>query len=107
MLKTINPEHPVISAMHVAIMTEYGCSLKDITGFVPDNVPKFMAVLITRHFYQYWGSAVSEAYKVNSLYIPKIIEKSMVMYAMCENFREKLHRILNFIEHYEDLESVA
>jgi hypothetical protein len=107
MRKTIDTKEPFFEALHGAIIKEFDCSLYDITGMVRDNPAKFTAILITRHFYQFWQSAVNEAYKVNYLYVPTIVEKTMVLYGYSENYREKVQRILNFIEDYEGLESVA
>lgn len=105
MRKTIDINEPFIAALHGAIIKEFDCRLCDITGMVPDNLPKFTAVLITRHFYQFWQRAVTDAYRVNHLYVPTIVEKAMMLYGYSDNYREKVQRILNFIEDYEEKEA--
>jgi len=96
-MKTINLTHPLIIALHSAIMTEYNCCLGDIIG-VKDTPAKTMAVFFVRHFYQVPLREIADVYTINRLYIETVVDRHKEYYAYNPAFVALVHRVLDFVE---------
>jgi len=100
-MKTITLTHPLIAALHGAIMQEYNCDRCDIVG-VKDTPVKTMAVFFVRHFYQVPRREIATVYTINCLYIETVVERHKEYYAYNPAFVALVHRILNYIERHCD-----
>ncbi|MCO6149084.1 hypothetical protein [Flavobacterium sp. NRK1] len=98
----------VIAGLHTAVMHEYECRQYDIIG-PHDGTPKFVAVFILMHYYDGWQRGIAVAYNTNFHFVPTIVERMKILYGESEGFRDKIHRILNFIEDYgeKSMDAVA
>ena len=99
----INITHPFIAGLHAIIMEEFGCCLCTIIGPQYSD-PKFMAVFILSHFYEYRQRDLARAYSMNFHYVPTVVERHREMYAASEGFREITHLVLNKLDFYESIE---
>jgi len=96
-MKSINLTHPLIIALHSAIMTEYKCCLCDIIG-VKDTPAKLAAVFFLRHFYVMPRPEIATVYTINRLYIETVVSRHMEYYANHSGYAVFVHRVLDFVE---------
>jgi hypothetical protein len=96
-MQTINPENPLIIALHAAIRQELGGTNYAITG-PHDTVQKKTAVFVLGHWFDAKQRPLCEAYNMAFYYVPTVVNELSHAYAVNERFAGIVNRILNYIE---------
>jgi len=96
-MTTLNVNHPLIAALHAAIMKEHNCCLCPILGPGQKEV-KLIAVFVLRCFYSIAGKELAVFYALPFCMVPNAVIAGKRAYATEPLFRDKLHRILNYVE---------
>jgi hypothetical protein len=94
--------HPQIMALNAAVAAEYKCRPTQVPSCNYNGPAKDAAVFVLAHYLGFTPRDIGTRYSMNCLYVPTVVKKAMDMYAISESFRQRVHRILNAIEGYEN-----
>jgi len=97
----VNLSHPKIQCLHQAVAIVCNVSEGTIT-VMADTEAKKIAVFILAHYYGYKPKDITIPYRISYLYVPTVVDQCIILYGMSENFRKKVHFILDYIERYYD-----
>ena len=98
----VNMQHPLIMALHKIVCDTYGCAESEIHS-QPDTHVKKVTVFILCHFFGYQKCDVARPYLINCLYVPTVVRNCQTLYAVSDNFRDKVKTILDYLElNYEE-----
>jgi len=104
MSTTVNLAHPEIVALNAAVALVFECRPAQVCS-VQDCEPKFMAVFILVQLQGYRPCDIARPYSINCLFVNTVVGYCMKWYACDEDFRKKVHQILNEIEDVAQLDA--